>query len=137
MEEACNEDLSNAGEIESLEVCQAEQVEMSEHIGLHPATDRISQFATLFLLNAKEHYQLTQSSLNFIAQQMQQMISFTIDDIAEIVYKFIRDQNSVIRQRKQTKFYSQNNWNLFKILSYIYKQNICKLNIIRNILTYW
>ena len=49
-------------------------------------------FATLFLFNAKEHYQLTQSSLNFITQQIQQMISFTIDEIAEVAHKCFSEQ---------------------------------------------
>ena len=44
------------------------------------------------LLNAKERYQLTQSSLDFITQQIQQMISFAVDDITEIVSEYINRQ---------------------------------------------
>lgn len=55
-------------------------------------TNKLSRFAALFLLNAKERFQLTQSSLDFITQQIQQLISFAIDDIAEIVSKYLNKQ---------------------------------------------
>lgn len=55
-------------------------------------SNRLFKFAALFLLNAKERYQLTQSSLDFITQQIQQMIYFLVDDIAEIVSEHLSNE---------------------------------------------
>lgn len=55
-------------------------------------SSRLFRFAALFLLNAKERYQLTQSSLDFITQQIQQMIYFVVDDIAEIVTEHLSNE---------------------------------------------
>ena len=71
-----------------------------------PNSNRLSHFAALFLLNAKERYQLTQSSLDFITQQIQQIIYFTIDDIAEVIHKFCSDQGaSEIPLTEQLEFF--------------------------------
>ena len=52
-------------------------------------SNRLFRFAALFLLNAKERYQLTQSSLDFITQQM---VYFVVDDIAEIVSEHLSNE---------------------------------------------
>ena len=54
-------------------------------------SDRLQRSAALFLLSAKERFHLTQSALNFITQQMQQMVSFAIDEIEETVKKHLHD----------------------------------------------
>ena len=53
---------------------------------------RLSRFASLFLLTVKERYQLTQSALDFITQQIQQMISFAVDDIDTTVRDYLAEQ---------------------------------------------
>lgn len=52
-------------------------------------SNRLFRFAALFLLNIKERYQLTQSSLDFITQQM---VYFVVDDIAEIVSEHLSNE---------------------------------------------
>ena len=52
-------------------------------------SNRLLRFAALFLLNAKERYQLTQSSLDFITQQIHY---FVVDDIAEIVSEHLSNE---------------------------------------------
>ena len=95
-EETCNMDVNNVVELDSSEDGQIEVNDVSMVVPVlechSEPGDRLSHFAAMFLLNAKERYQLTQSSLNFIIQQVQQMTSFTIDDIAEVVHKCFRDQ---------------------------------------------
>ena len=53
--------------------------------------DRLQRSAALFLLSSKERFHLTQSALNFITQQVQQMVSFAVDDIEEAVKKHLND----------------------------------------------
>lgn len=52
---------------------------------------RLQKSAALFLLSAKERFHLTQSALNFVTQQVQQMVSFAVDDIEEAVKKHLND----------------------------------------------
>ena len=52
---------------------------------------RLQRSAALFLLSAKERFHLTQSALNFVTQQVQQMVSFAVDDIEEAVKKHLND----------------------------------------------
>ena len=52
---------------------------------------RLQRSASLFLLSAKECFHLTQSALNFVTQQVQQMVSFVVDDIEEAVKKYLND----------------------------------------------
>lgn len=56
-------------------------------------SEQLCRSAALLLLTAKERFQLTQSALNFITQQIQQMISYAVDDIdiEEAVVKFLAD----------------------------------------------
>ena len=42
-------------------------------------------------MSAKEHFHLTQSALNFVTQQVQQMVSFAVDYIKEAVKKYLND----------------------------------------------
>ena len=51
-------------------------------------SDRLHRSAALLLLNAKERHQLTQSALSFIIHQIQQMFSFAVEDIYEMVKKY-------------------------------------------------
>lgn len=54
--------------------------------------NKLHRSAALFLLSAKEHFQLTQSALDFITQQLQQMISFAMDDVEEDIKKHLVEQ---------------------------------------------
>ena len=54
--------------------------------------NKLVRSAALFLLSAKERFQLTQSALDFITQQVQQMIFFAVDDLEEKVKKHLVDQ---------------------------------------------
>ena len=54
--------------------------------------NKLYRSAALFLLSAKERFQLTQSALDFITQQVQQMISFAVDDLEEKVKQHLVDQ---------------------------------------------
>ena len=56
------------------------------------SSSRLTRCAALFLLTTKEHYQLTQSALDFITQQIQHMISFAVDDIDEAVRNYLAEQ---------------------------------------------
>ena len=47
--------------------------------------------------------QLTQSSLDFITQQIQQMISFAVDDIAEVVSEYLSKQE--VKQSSSFRFF--------------------------------
>ena len=61
-------DSSEEGQIEVNDVSMVVPVPVLE--GHSEPGDRLLHFATMFLLNAKECYQLIQSSLNFITRQM-------------------------------------------------------------------
>ena len=66
----------------------------SNSLSLHPVSDghdRLQRSAALFLLSAKECFHLTQSALNFVTQQVQQMVSFAIDDIEKVLKKYLND----------------------------------------------
>ena len=94
-EDICSMDLSNAVDFSSAdEISDLSWVDPPPSTDVSPNSNRLSHFAALFLLNVKERYQLIQSSLNFITQQIQQMISFTIDDIAEVIHKFCSEQGA-------------------------------------------
>ena len=58
-------------------------------------SDRLHRSAALLLLNAKEHHQLTQPVLSFIIHQIQQMFSFAVDDINEMVKKYSTAQGTL------------------------------------------
>ena len=52
---------------------------------------RLQRSTALFLLSAKKRFHLTQSALNFVTQQVQQMVSFAVDDNEEAVKKHLND----------------------------------------------
>ena len=99
---------------------------------------RFSRFASLFLLTVKERYQLTQSALDFITKQIQQMISFAVDDIDTTIRNYLAEQGlnkiPVLDQQLealrnpfahiQTEYlqnkYFRENFNLVVSLLYIY-----------------
>ena len=54
--------------------------------------DALQRYAALLLLTSKECYKVTQSAINYITQQVQLMFSFAVDDIEEIVNKYLEDQ---------------------------------------------
>lgn len=58
-------------------------------------SDRLQRSAALLLLTAKECYQLIQSALDFIVHQIQQMISFAVDDIDEMVTQCLTSQGTL------------------------------------------
>jgi len=68
-EETCNMDVNNVVELHSSEEGQIEVNDVSMLVPVLESHsepgDRLSHFAAMFLLNAKECYQLIQSSLNF------------------------------------------------------------------------
>lgn len=66
-------------------------MDCNNHAGFSDA-NKLCRSAALFLLSAKERFQLTQSALDFITQQVKQMISFTIDDVEEKIKKQLVDQ---------------------------------------------
>lgn len=54
--------------------------------------NKLYRSAALFLLSVKERFQLTQSALDFIIQQVKQMISFAVDDAEEKVKVYLTEQ---------------------------------------------
>ena len=58
-------------------------------------SDRLHRSAALLLLDAKECHQLTQSALCFIIHQIQQMFSFAVEDIDEMVKKYSTAQGTL------------------------------------------
>ena len=59
-------------------------------------SDRLHRSAALLLLTAKECYQLTQSASNIIVHQIQQMMSFAVDDIGEIITEYLTSQGTSV-----------------------------------------
>ena len=47
--------------------------------------NRLERSAALFLITLKERYEITQSALNFAVSQVQQMVSYAVEDIKESV----------------------------------------------------
>ena len=75
--------------------CNSAENDISSVFQMQGSTNscnRLCRFAALFLITAKERYQLTQSALDFITRQMQQMISFAVDDIDEAVRNYLAEQ---------------------------------------------
>ena len=68
------------------DVCDENEIACTE------SSSRLERCAALFLLTAKERYQLTQSALDFITQQIQCMMSFAVDDIDEAVRNYLAEQ---------------------------------------------
>ena len=75
--------------LESMEQGDGEEIEPSNALNQDcpVSSERLYRSAALFLLSAKERYQLTQTALDFITQHVQQMVSFVVDDIKEAVKK--------------------------------------------------
>ena len=79
---------------EEMDVEESDPLEYNDDL-LNPDSingNKLYKSAALFLLSAKERFQLTQSALDFIIQQIKQMISFAVDDVEEKVKKHLVDQ---------------------------------------------
>ena len=66
---------------------------VKDHLG---NSDRLHRSAALLLFTAKGCYQLTQSALNFIVHQIQQTMSFAVDDIGEIITEYLTSQGTSV-----------------------------------------
>ena len=53
----------------------------------------LKKSAGLFLLSLKERYQLTQTAVDFAISQVQQMVSFAVDDFYQILLSLLREQD--------------------------------------------
>lgn len=84
------EDSTTATAIEFVDADLIEPSDISSSQHYLCASDRLQRSAALFLLSAKERFHLAQSALNYVIQQVQQMVSFAIDDIEEVVKKHLR-----------------------------------------------
>ena len=51
----------------------------------HLEVNRLERCAALFLLSLKERYQITQTALDFAVGQVQQMVTFAVEDIQNAV----------------------------------------------------
>ena len=60
----------------------------------HIQLDRLERSAALFLLSMKEKYQITQTALDFAVGQVQQMVTFAVEDIQSAVETRLRSHHT-------------------------------------------